>query len=540
MNSLDYLIVGLYAVSLIAIATYVSMSKKGEKKTAEDYFLAGRSLPWWAIGASLIAANISSDQLIGMNGDAYAFGIAIATYEWTAAVALIVIGKFLLPVYLKQQVFTMPQLLLQRFDKRVSTMLAILMLIMYVMVILPVVLWMGAKAINNLTGLDLILSMILLGALSLAYSLYGGLKSVAMTDIIQVALLVFSGLYVSYLGLNAISDGNGVIEGFMMLQSEFPEKFDAILSYAPKAEDPEAYANYVKLPGIWVLIGGLWIGHFYYWGTNQYITQRALGAKSLNEAQNGLMFAGVLKIFMPIVVVLPGLIAVALEGSPNFPSLINPENNEVDRTNAYPSMLSLLPNGMLGLAFAALIAAIVSSLASLSNSVSTIFTMDIYRKNQDINDPSLVNIGRAAGLAGLVVSIIVAPIFLGSLPSAFQYVQEYMGLFSPVILFVFLSAIFVRTSNSRSVLIGSIAGLISGVAMKLYVLNVEEALIEPFFHQMLVSFGVAFMFSYLFSDSKTNQKVFQFSNEDFRTSKLFNAGSIFIIVMLVFIYTTYF
>lgn len=540
MNSLDYLIVGLYAVSLIAIATYVSISKKGEKKTAEDYFLAGRSLPWWAIGASLIAANISSDQLIGMNGDAYAFGIAIATYEWTAAVALIVIGKFLLPVYLKQQVFTMPQLLLQRFDKRVSTMLAILMLIMYVMVILPVVLWMGAKAINNLTGLDLILSMILLGALSLAYSLYGGLKSVAMTDIIQVALLVFSGLYVSYLGLNAISDGNGVIEGFMMLQSEFPEKFDAILSYTPKAEDPEAYANYVKLPGIWVLIGGLWIGHFYYWGTNQYITQRALGAKSLNEAQNGLMFAGVLKIFMPIVVVLPGLIAVALEGSPNFPSLINPVNNEVDRTNAYPSMLSLLPNGMLGLAFAALIAAIVSSLASLSNSVSTIFTMDIYRKDQDINNPSLVNIGRAAGLAGLVVSIIVAPIFLGSLPSAFQYVQEYMGLFSPVILFVFLSAIFVRTSNSRSVLIGSIAGLISGVAMKLYVLNVEEALIEPFFHQMLVSFGVAFIFSYLFSGSKTNQKVFQFSNEDFRTSKLFNAGSIFIIVMLVFIYTTYF
>ena len=534
MNSLDYLIVGLYAVSLIAIATYVSMSKKGEKKTAEDYFLAGRSLPWWAIGASLIAANISSDQLIGMNGDAFAFGIAIATYEWTAAVALIVIGKFLLPVYLKQQVFTMPQLLLQRFDKRVSTMLAILMLIMYVMVILPVVLWMGAKAINNLTGLDLILSMILLGALSLAYSLYGGLKSVAMTDIIQVALLVFSGLYVSYLGLNAISDGNGVIEGFMMLQSEFPEKFDAILSYAPKADDPEAYANYVKLPGIWVLIGGLWIGHFYYWGTNQYITQRALGAKSLNEAQNGLMFAGVLKIFMPIVVVLPGLIAVALESSSSIPSL------EGDRTNAYPSMLSLLPHGMLGLAFAALIAAIVSSLASLSNSVSTIFTMDIYRKDQDINDPSLVNIGRIAGLTGLVISIIVAPIFLGSLPSAFQYVQEYMGLFSPVILFVFLSAIFIRTSNSRSVLIGSVAALIAGVAMKLYVLNVEEALIEPFMHQMMVSFGIAFIFSHLFSGSETNQKVFQFSNEDFKTSTLFNAGSVFIIAMLVFIYATYF
>ena len=346
-------------MALIAIATYVSRSKQGQEKTPEDYFLAGRSLPWWAIGTSLIAANIAADQIIGMNGDAYAFGMAIAVYEWTAAVALIVVGKFLLPVYLKQQVFTMPQLLSQRYDTRVSKLLAVLMLIMYVFVILPTILWLGAKAVNNLTGLDLILSMILLGLLSLAYSLYGGLKAVAFTDIIQVSLLIFAGLYVSYVGLNAISDGSGAWEGFMILQSEFPEKFDALLSYVPKEQDPEAYGNYVKLPGIWVLIGGMWIAHFYYWGTNQYITQRALGAKSLNEAQNGLMFAGFLKILMPVVVVLPGLIAVALEGT-TIPSL------EGDRSRAYPSMLSLLPNGILGLTFAALVAAIVSSLASLT------------------------------------------------------------------------------------------------------------------------------------------------------------------------------
>ena len=320
MNSLDYLIVGFFAVALIAIATYVSRSKQGQEKTPEDYFLAGRSLPWWAIGTSLIAANIAADQIIGMNGDAYAFGMAIAVYEWTAAVALIVVGKFLLPVYLKQQVFTMPQLLSQRYDTRVSKLLAVLMLIMYIFVILPTILWLGAKAVNNLTGLDLILSMILLGLLSLAYSLYGGLKAVAFTDIIQVSLLIFAGLYVSYVGLNAISDGSGAWEGFMILQSEFPEKFDALLSYVPKEQDPEAYGNYVKLPGIWVLIGGMWIAHFYYWGTNQYITQRALGAKSLNEAQNGLMFAGFLKILMPVVVVLPGLIAGALEGT-TIPSL---------------------------------------------------------------------------------------------------------------------------------------------------------------------------------------------------------------------------
>ena len=214
----------------------------------------GRSLPWWAIGTSLIAANIAADQIIGMNGDAYAMGIAIATYEWTAAIALIVVGKFLLPVYLKQKVFTMPQLLSQRYDQTVSTMLAILMLIMYVMVILPTILWLGAKAVNNLTGLDLIPAMILLGLLSLAYSLYGGLKAVAFTDIIQVTLLIFAGLFVSYVGLNAISDGAGVVEGFMILQSEFPQKFDALLPYVSQSENPEAYGNYVRLPGIWVLI----------------------------------------------------------------------------------------------------------------------------------------------------------------------------------------------------------------------------------------------------------------------------------------------
>ena len=474
MNSLDYLIVGFYAVALIAIATYVSRSKKGQEKTPEDYFLAGRSLPWWAIGTSLIAANIAADQIIGMNGDAYAFGMAIAVYEWTAAVALIVVGKFLLPVYLKQQVFTMPQLLSQRYDTRVSKLLAVLMLIMYVFVILPTILWLGAKAVNNLTGLDLIFSMILLGLLSLAYSLYGGLKAVAFTDIIQVSLLIFAGLYVSYVGLNAISDGSGAWEGFMILQSEFPEKFDALLSYVPKEQDPEAYGNYVKLPGIWVLIGGMWIAHFYYWGTNQYITQRALGAKSLNEAQNGLMFAGFLKILMPVVVVLPGLIAVALEGT-TIPSL------EGDRSRAYPSMLSLLPNGILGLTFAALVA----------------------------------------------------------LDSAFQYVQEYMGLFSPVILFVFLSAIVLKNSTSNSVLWGSAAALVAGVVMKLYVANTSESLIEPFMHQMAISFFLAFVVSGLLSPKTENKKVFSLSASDFKTSNLFNIGSTVIVMILASIYITY-
>jgi SSS family solute:Na+ symporter len=276
----------------------------------------------------------------------------------------------------------------------------------------------------------------------------------------------------------------------------------------------------------------MWIAHFYYWGTNQYITQRALGAKSLNEAQNGLMFAGFLKILMPVVVVLPGLIAVALEGT-TIPSL------EGDRSRAYPSMLSLLPNGILGLTFAALVAAIVSSLASLTNSVSTIFTMDLYKGERSMNDKSLVGVGRRAGLIGLIVSIIVAPIFLGSLDSAFQYVQEYMGLFSPVILFVFLSAIVLKNSTSNSVLWGSATALVAGVIMKLYVANTSESLIEPFMHQMAISFFLAFVVSGLLSPNKENTKVFNLTAEDFRTSKLFNIGSITIVLILAAIYITY-
>ena len=276
----------------------------------------------------------------------------------------------------------------------------------------------------------------------------------------------------------------------------------------------------------------MWIAHFYYWGTNQYITQRALGAKSLNEAQNGLMFAGFLKILMPVVVVLPGLIAVALEGT-TIPSL------EGDRSRAYPSMLSLLPNGILGLTFAALVAAIVSSLASLTNSVSTIFTMDLYKGDMSMNDKSLVGVGRKAGLIGLIISIIVAPIFLGSLDSAFQYVQEYMGLFSPVILFVFLSAIIFKNSTSNSVLWGSATALIAGVIMKLYVANTSESLIEPFMHQMAISFFLAFVVSSLLSPNKENAKVFALTGEDFKTSNLFNIGSITIVAILAAIYINY-
>ena len=290
-NTLDWIIVGLYCVGIISLATYVSRNKSGSERSAEDYFLAGRSLPWWAIGASLIAANISAEQIIGMSGQGFVVGMAIAVWELTAAIALIVMAKYFLPLFLEKKIYTMPQFLEQRFDKRVSLVLSFFWLTVYIFVNLTAVLWLGSIAINTLTGLSLVNGMILLAALSLAYSLSGGLKAVAMTDIVQVVLLIFGGLAVSYIALTKI--GNGYIEdGMLEVYQQMPEKFDMILS-----PDNPSYNN---LPGIWILIGaGVWIGHFAYWGFNQYITQRALGAKSIKEAQKGVMFAAYLKLLMP-------------------------------------------------------------------------------------------------------------------------------------------------------------------------------------------------------------------------------------------------
>jgi SSS family solute:Na+ symporter len=441
-NTLDWVIVGLYCIGIIGLATYVSRTKAGEERSAEDYFLAGRSLPWWAIGASLIAANISAEQIIGMSGQGFVVGMAIAVWELTAAIALIVMAKFFLPLFLEKRIYTMPQFLEQRFDKRVSLVLSFFWLIVYIFVNLTAVLWLGSLAINTLTGLSLVNGLILLALLSLAYSLSGGLKAVAMTDIVQVVLLIFGGLAVSYIALNKISDGQGIFDGLGIVFAAMPEKFDMILS-----PDNPSYNN---LPGIWILIGaGVWIGHFAYWGFNQYITQRALGAKSIREAQKGVMFAAYLKLLMPLVIVLPGICAAML-----FPVLEKSDQ-------AYPTMMSLLPNGLLGLTFAALIAAIVSSLASMTNSISTIFTMDVYRTFvHDASQAKLIMIGRSAVVASLLIAVILAKPLLGSSDEIFQYIQNFTGMFTPGILVIFLVALFWKKATSMSVLIAAILSVL--------------------------------------------------------------------------------
>src|SRR5210317_1415048 len=517
-SNLDIFIVAFYCVGIIALAQYVSRSQQGEEKTAEDYFLAGRSLPWWAIGASLIAANISAEQIIGMSGQGFVVGMAIATYELTAAIALIVMAKYFLPLFLEKQIYTMPQFLEQRFDKRVSLVLSFFWLAVYIFINLTSVLWLGSLAINSLTGLDLFYGLVLLALLSLAYSLWGGLKAVAMTDIIQVILLIFGGLSVSYIALNQISDGAGVINGLGQVYQLLPEKFDMILS----ADHPA----YKDLPGVWVLIGGLWIAHFAYWGFNQYITQRALGAKSLPEAQKGVMFAAFLKLLMPLAVALPGICAVIL-----IPNLESPDT-------AYPAMMSLLPTGLLGLTFAALIAAIVSSLASMTNSISTIFTMDIYRKfsKNHVSESKLISIGRNTVIVSLLIAVIVAKPLLGSFDSIFQYIQNFTGLFTPGILVIFLVALFWNKATTLSTLVAAISSLFLSILLSFALPDL------PYIHRMEIVFfmsGFACYMTALIQGYQVQSKAIDLNGIDFSTSRAFNINSLIVMGVLTFIYITF-
>ena len=518
-NTLDWIIVGFYCVGIVSLATYVSRAKSGEERSAEDYFLAGRTLPWWAIGASLIAANISAEQIIGMSGQGFVVGMAIAVWELTAAIALIIMAKYFLPLFLEKKIYTMPQFLEQRFDKRVSLVLSFFWLIVYIFINLTSVLWLGSLAINALTGLDLFYGLVLLAIFSLAYSLSGGLKAVAMTDAVQVILLIFGGLAVSFIALNIISESNGVIEGMRVVMNEMPEKFDMVLS----ADNP----SYKDLPGVWILLGlGVWIGHFFYWGFNQYITQRALAAKDVKEAQKGVMFAAYLKLLMPVVIVLPGICAAIL-----FPMLEKSDQ-------AYPTMMSLLPNGLLGLTFAALIAAIVSSLASMSNSISTIFTMDIYKyfKNENVSQSNLIQVGRITVIVSVLIATLVAQPLLGSFESIFQYIQNFTGYFSPGIVVIFLVALFWKKATSMSVLI---AALISLIASILISINFPEL---PFIHRMTIVFVLSALGCIVtthLQGYKDQAKAIDLSTVNFSTSKAFNLNTIIIIYALVCIYVAF-
>jgi SSS family solute:Na+ symporter len=514
---LDIAIIGIYAVSIFALAQWVSREKGEHRKNAQDYFLASRSLPWWAIGTSLIAANISAEQIIGMSGSGYVIGLGIASYEWMAALTLIVVGKYFLPIFLKNGIYTMPEFLERRYSPSVRTVMAIFWLGVYVFVNLTAILWLGATAVHTVTGVGVQTALIALGVFAGAYALYGGLKAVALTDIVQVSLLVLGGLVISYIALNRISGGTGVIAGFHELTVRFPAKFEMIL--------PSNNPNYKDLPGLSVLLGGMWVMNVSYWGFNQYIIQRALAAKSIREAQKGIVLAAFLKLLMPVIIVLPGIAAAALA-----PNLARPDE-------AYPHLMAMLPSGILGLVFAALIAAIVASMGSKINSIATIFTMDVYRPlRPQASQQHLVLVGRITATVALIFAISMAKPLLGSFDQAFQYIQEFTGFFTPGICVIFLLGMFWERCTVRGALVAAIASAVLSLVLKIS----WPAL--PFMDRVglvfVACFGIAVVLSLLEPRRDPTLKV-DLKQIDYSTSRGFNCAALAITAILIGLYATW-
>ena len=545
-GTLDYIVFAMYAIIILSVGLWVSRSKKGETKSTEDYFLASKSLPWWAIGASLIAANISAEQFIGMSGSGFAGGLAIATYEWMAALTLIVVGKFFLPIFIKKKIYTIPEFVEQRYSSQLKTILAVFWIALYVFVNLASVLYLGGLALQTILGVNLISAVIGLAVFAVAYSLYGGLSAVAWTDIIQVVVLILGGLVTTYLALDTASGGQGFIKGLNSIYTAVPERFDMIL----EKNNPE----YMNLPGIGVLIGGMWIANLYYWGFNQYIIQRTLAAKSLEESQKGILFAAGLKMIIPLIVVIPGIAAYVIINDPllmeklgesaltNLPSLAQADK-------AYPWLMQFLPTGLKGIAVAALAAAIVSSLASMLNSTATIFTMDIYKQliNKNASESKTVNVGRLSALVALVIATIMAPL-LGGIDQAFQFIQEYTGIVSPGILSVFVLGLFWKKTSNKGAVFGALASIPIALFFKVGPKGwLANSPIEgffptlPFLDQMgltaILSIIVIAIVSIKENKISSDKKAIKLDKDVFDTSLIYNVGSFILMIVLAFLYS---
>ncbi|WP_342249463.1 sodium/sugar symporter [Sphingomonas sp. OTU376] len=557
LSQIDLIVVIIYAIGIFGLAQWVSREKAGHAKDTSDYFLASKSLPWWAIGASLIAANISAEQIVGMAGSGYKIGLAIASYEWMAALTLLIVGKYFLPIFLKNQIYTMPQFLEQRYGKVLPVLMAVFWLALYVFVNLTSIIWLGSIAVHKVAGIDQNAALIALGLFALLYQLYGGLKAVALTDIVQVTLLVMGGLIVSYLTLDQIGGGQGIVAGFSTLMNAHPEKFDMILS----PDNP----YYKDLPGIAVLVGGMWIANLSYWGFNQYIIQRALAAKNLGEAQKGITLAAYLKLLMPVIIVLPGIAAVML--APNL--AVGDE--------AYPTMLKLLPPGLLGLVFAALVAAIIASTASKINSIGTIFTLDLYAKARGINtrgengegqtgqEKHLVLVGRIVAAVAVVIAILAARPLIGQSDQAFQFIQEFSGFFTPGITVIFLLGLFWKPATENGAITAAIMSVFMswfmwvnwaaphdflGMQIPVNVVGTSVAAFQdvlgltgmPFMNRMMVVFfvslGLAVVVSLVFKGSGDANRV-TMEGVSFKTPNVFNIAGIGVILILIALYSVW-
>ncbi|NBM56083.1 sodium/sugar symporter [Proteus vulgaris] len=536
LSTIDYAIFALYVVIIISLGLWVSRSKDGEKKGTKDYFLAGKTLPWWAIGSSLIAANISAEQFIGMSGSGFSIGLAIASYEWMAALTLIIVAKYFLPVFIEKGIYTIPEFVENRFKNRnLKTILAVFWLALFIFVNLTSVLYLGSLALETILGVPMMYAIIGLALFAVVYSLYGGLSAVAWTDVVQVFFLILGGLFTTVLAVSYIGGDGGIMEGLSKMTQAAPDHFKMIL----EKDNPQ----FMNLPGIAVLIGGLWVANLYYWGFNQYIIQRALAAKSINEAQKGLVFAAFLKLIVPVLVVVPGIAAFVITTNPDLMAGLGtmapqhiPTLAQADK--AYPWLTQFLPVGAKGVVFAALAAAIVSSLASMLNSIATIFTMDIYKEyvGPKASETRLVNVGRISAVVALIIACFIAPL-LGGIDQAFQYIQEYTGLVSPGILAVFLLGLFWKKTNAKGAIIGVVLSIPFALFLKLMPLGM------PFLDQMMYTFMFTTVVIGLVSltSTKTDDSVgaIALTDKTFKTQSGFNIASYAIMVILCVLYAVF-
>lgn len=558
MLQIDWVIVGLYFLIVSIYGYWIYKRKKSAESNSADFFLAEGSLTWWAIGASLIASNISAEQMTGMSGSAFQLGLAISSYEWMAALTLIVVAVFFMPVYLKNKIFTMPQFLNQRYNGQVAMIMAVFWLLLYIVVNLLSILYLGAVAIAGITGWDFTLCVFVLAIFSVFIAL-GGMKVVGYTSAIQVFFLVMSGFIALYITMDIIGGEEGLGKGFSILRSEASDHFHMVF----KKDNP----FYADLPGMSVLIGGMWIANLNYWGCNQYITQRALGA-SLPTARKGILFAAFLKMLMPIIIVVPGIAIYHMyQNNMIDPALINisREGQTVaDSNRTYSALLNLLPQGVKGVTVAAFAATVIASLAAKVNSISTIFTLDIYKKvyEKEASEKKLVYIGKIAivisTLIGILLTLGLGDVLMGEGKQGFQYIQEYTGFVSPGIFAMFLLGFFWKKATSNAALFATIGGFIFSVILKFLpgmvdlsalhaigfsVAGADGVYTIPFLDRMAIVFVLCVIGMIVISRYENKKGVvpkgLEIDASMFKTSTGFAVGSLIIIGLLVALYTVF-
>lgn len=548
MSKLSQTDIFIFLVYFIIVAGYgywIYQRKKNTHNDSKDFFLAEGSLTWWAIGASLIASNISAEQFIGMSGSGFALGLGIASYEWMAAATLLIVAIFFMPLYLKNKIYTMPQFLRQRYDERVSTIMAVFWLLLYVFVNLTSIIYLGALSLQHMLDVPFFYCALGLTIFAIFITL-GGMRVIGYTDVIQVFFLVLGGLATTYIALDLVSEkvgqGTGAWEGLSLLRSKAPDHFHMVFEkdkYLVHDGQGGMQDPWQQLPGLAVLIGGMWIANLSYWGCNQYITQRALGA-SLPTARKGLLFAAGLKLLMPVLVVLPGIATYVLFKENAYSEVTNGllEGQVVKPDRSYSILLNLLPEGLKGLAFAALTAAIVASLAGKANSISTIFSLDIYKRfiNKEATDKKVVVTGRWIVLLSFAIALSIAPA-LENFGQGFNYIQEFTGFISPGILAMFLMGFFWKRSNSPGALAATVTSIPLSAVLKYLVPSM------PFLNRMGVVFlacvGLIILFGLIDPKSKKNPKALEIDRSMFRMSTGFLIGVIIVTAILAVLYIVF-